>query len=92
MEENRIRPDTVRKNRRRQSNSCVRIWHQKEERKPYVRVKADLSARSGIIDRQSDNGVELPGRSHQYGLIDYLGKNWKNYLESIGDAKGVKLK
>lgn len=56
------------------------------------RVKADLKARSGIIGRQSDKGVELPGGGHQYEIIDYLGGNWKNYLEEISTKNGTKLK
>ena len=56
------------------------------------RVKADLKARSGIIGRQSDKGVELPGGGHQYEIIDYLGGNWKNYLEEISLKNGTKLK
>lgn len=56
------------------------------------RVKADLKARSGIIGRQSDNGIELPGGGHQYEIIDYLGGDWENYLEPVGSRAGVKLK
>jgi len=56
------------------------------------RVKTDLKARSGIIGRQSDNGIELPGGAHQYEIIDYLGDNWENYLEEVGPKYGIKLK
>ena len=56
------------------------------------RVKTDLKARSGIIGRQFDNGIELPGGAHQYEIIDYLGDNWKNYLEEVGPENGIKLK
>ena len=42
--------------------------------------------------RQSDNGIELPGGAHQFEIIDYLGANWKNYLEEVGPKNGIKLK
>jgi hypothetical protein len=55
------------------------------------RVKAELRVRSGTIGRQSDNGAELPGGGHQYEVIDYLGGDWRKYLEPIGSEEGVKL-
>jgi TANFOR domain-containing protein len=55
------------------------------------RVKSELNARSGTIGRQSDNGIELPGGGHQYEIVDYLGDNWKNYLEEVGPIRGTKL-
>ena len=63
--------------------------------KPTLRaykVKADLKARSGIVGRQVENGVELPGGGHQYEVIDYIKNSWRNYLEVIGPEKGTILK
>jgi hypothetical protein len=51
------------------------------------RVKAPLRSRSGIIGPQTENGVRLSGRGHQYEVIDYLDKNWKNYLEEIPELE-----
>jgi hypothetical protein len=55
------------------------------------RVKAPLRSRSGIIGPQTENGVRMSGGGHQYEVIDYLGKDWGNYLEPVGSRAGIKL-
>ena len=51
------------------------------------RVIKPLRTRSGLIGPQTDNGVKLAGGGHQYEVCDYLGNNWRQYLEYVGETR-----
>jgi hypothetical protein len=55
------------------------------------RTKKPLRVRSGTIGKQRENGVDLPGGGHQYEVIDYLGPNWREFLDEISVPGGVRL-
>lgn len=81
----------------REKLAVKEAW-KKTENEPTLRAyrviaEAKLRSREGIIGPQIEvGGVELPGGGHQYEIIDYLGEeNWTNYLEIVGDRKGIKL-
>ncbi len=67
-----------------------------DNRAPTLRtykVKSEFRVRSGIVGRQVEKGVELPGGGHQYEVVDYRynGSNWQSFFEEIGPKGGIRL-
>lgn len=76
-------------------NLAVKEAWKKAEKQPTIRayrVKVPLKSRSGTVGPQIDNGKNLPGGGHQYEIVDFLGKDWKKYLEPVGNEGGIILK
>lgn len=79
----------------REKLAVKKAW-KPDDKTPTLRaykVKSEFRVRSGIVGRQVENGVELPGGGHQYEIADYRykGNNWQDFFEEVGPKGGIKL-